>query len=121
MFCYESSNAHTAPGALRATALPPQLYAEIVSALTGWDVTAAELVAPAVRSWNLKRCLNAREGFSRKDDKLPKRFSDAVPSGPSTGAKIENLDLMLDTYYEDMGWDKQTGLPTPEKLKFANE
>lgn len=97
--------------------ITPQLYAEIVSSLTGWDVTAAELVSAAERSWNLKRCFNAREGFTRKDDKLPKRFSKAIPGGPSAGAKVENLEMMLDSYYEAMGWDKENGLPTPEKLK----
>jgi aldehyde:ferredoxin oxidoreductase len=97
--------------------ITPQLYAEIVSALTGWDVTAAELVTAAERSWNLKRCFNAREGFTRKDDKLPGRFSQAIPDGPSAGARVENLDAMLDAYYEAMGWDRQTGLPAPEKLR----
>ncbi|MGB9661294.1 MAG: aldehyde ferredoxin oxidoreductase family protein [Moorellaceae bacterium] len=97
--------------------ITPQLYAEIVSALTGWDVTAAELVSAAERSWNLKRCFNAREGFTRKEDKLPKRFSQAIPDGPSAGAKVERLEVMLDAYYEAMGWDKRTGLPTPEKLR----
>ncbi|MCF6095606.1 aldehyde ferredoxin oxidoreductase family protein [Thermovorax subterraneus] len=97
--------------------ITPQLYAEIVSALTGWDVTAEELIKAAERSWNLKRCFNGREGFTRKDDKLPKRFSQAIPNGPSKGAKVENLDTMLDAYYEAMGWDKATGLPTSEKLK----
>ncbi|MFZ5590838.1 MAG: aldehyde ferredoxin oxidoreductase C-terminal domain-containing protein, partial [Bacillota bacterium] len=71
----------------------------------------------AERSWNLKRCFNAREGFTRKDDKLPRRFAQAIPNGPSTGARVENLDAMLDTYYEAMGWDRQTGLPVPEKLR----
>jgi len=102
---------------VEGNSITPQLYAEIVKSLTGWDVTAEELVAAAERSWNLKRCFNAREGFTRKDDKLPKRFTKAIPNGPSAGAKVENLDLMLDVYYEAMGWDKQTGLPTPEKLK----
>ncbi|SFR07813.1 aldehyde ferredoxin oxidoreductase family protein [Desulfoscipio geothermicus] len=102
---------------VEGNSITPQLYAEIVKSLTGWDVTAEELVAAAERSWNLKRCFNAREGFTRKDDKLPKRFAQAIPNGPSAGAKVENLDLMLDVYYEAMGWDKQTGLPTPEKLK----
>ncbi|ADL07164.1 aldehyde ferredoxin oxidoreductase family protein [Thermosediminibacter oceani] len=97
--------------------ITPQLYAEIVSALTGWDVTAEELLLAAERSWNLKRCFNAREGFTRKDDRLPKRFSQAIPDGPSAGARVDNLDVMLDAYYEAMGWDKDTGLPTPEKLK----
>ncbi|NHM26112.1 aldehyde ferredoxin oxidoreductase family protein [Desulfofundulus sp. TPOSR] len=97
--------------------ITPQLYAEIVSALTGWDVTAAELVTAAERSWNLKRCFNAREGFTRKDDKLPGRFSQAIQDGPSAGARVENLDAMLDAYYEAMGWDRQTGFPAPEKLR----
>ncbi|WP_406677795.1 aldehyde ferredoxin oxidoreductase family protein [Moorella sp. ACPs] len=97
--------------------ITPQLYAEIVSALTGWNVTAAELLTAAERSWNLKRCFNAREGFTRKEDRLPKRIYNAIPDGPSAGARVESLDLMLDGYYEAMGWDKQTGLPTPEKLR----
>ena len=28
----------------------------------------------------------------------------------------EVLDRMLDDYYEERGWDKKSGLPTPEKL-----
>ncbi|AEF94782.1 Aldehyde ferredoxin oxidoreductase [Desulfotomaculum nigrificans CO-1-SRB] len=97
--------------------ITPQLYAEIVSALTGWEVTTEELLKAAERSWNLKRVFNAREGFTRKDDKLPKRFNQAIPDGPAAGAKVDNLDTMLDAYYEAMGWDKNTGLPTAEKLK----
>ncbi|BAF58668.1 MAG: aldehyde ferredoxin oxidoreductase family protein [Pelotomaculum sp.] len=97
--------------------LTPQLYAEIMKALTGWDVTAEELVTAAERSWNLKRCFNAREGFDRKDDRLPKRISEPIPDGPSAGARVENLDRMLDAYYEAMGWDRSTGLPTAGKLK----
>lgn len=97
--------------------ITPQLYAEMVSALTGWDVTTEELVKASERSWNLKRCFNAREGFTRADDKLPKRFSQPIPDGPSAGAKVEDLNTMLDAYYEAMGWDKETGLPTLENLK----
>jgi aldehyde:ferredoxin oxidoreductase len=97
--------------------ITPQLYAEIVSALTGWNVTAEELLEAAERCWNLKRCFNAREGFDRKDDKLPKRFTQAIPDGPSAGSRIENLDVMLDAYYDAMGWDKDSGLPTAEKLR----
>lgn len=97
--------------------ITPQLYAEMLSALTGWDVTAEELFTAADRSWNLKRCFNGREGFTRADDKLPKRFLKAIPDGPSEGAKVANLDVMLDAYYEAMNWDKETGLPKSEKLK----
>ena len=39
-----------------------------------------------------------------------------MPAGPAKGQFV-NLDPMLDEYYEARGWDKQTGLPTAEKLK----
>jgi len=60
-----------------------------------------------------------REGFRRKDDKLPRRFmEEPIPRGPSKGMVIsrENLDLMLDEYYSFRGWDLKTGIPTPERL-----
>lgn len=97
--------------------ITPQLYVEMITALTGWDISVVELLEAAERSWNLKRCFNVREGFTRKDDKLPKRFSAPISAGPSEGARIENLDNMLDGYYEAMGWDPETGNPKPEKLK----
>ena len=29
----------------------------------------------------------------------------------------EDTERMLDDYYDERGWDKETGEPTPEKLK----
>jgi aldehyde:ferredoxin oxidoreductase len=69
---------------------------------------------------NLCRCFNAREGMSRKNDYLPPRFTeDPLPDGPSRDQRIprEELEHMLDDYYEIRGWDKQTGLPTRQKLR----
>jgi aldehyde:ferredoxin oxidoreductase len=59
-------------------------------------------------------------GYSRKDDKLPDRFFQTeVSSGPYQGAHLDRdeVDNMLDEYYEYLGWDVQTGLPTEETLK----
>lgn len=97
--------------------ITPKLYAEMLSSLTGWDVTSEELVRAAERSLNLKRCFNGREGFTRKDDRLPKRLYSAIPDGPSKDSKIGSLEDMLDGYYEAMQWDKTTGLPTPDALE----
>jgi aldehyde:ferredoxin oxidoreductase len=65
------------------------------------------------------RAFNVREGFSRKDDALPERLSDPLPDGQYKGQKIskEELQLMLDNYYEIRGWDRKTGIPTAAKLK----
>jgi aldehyde:ferredoxin oxidoreductase len=59
-----------------------------------------------------------REGFSRADDTLPKRLTEEpMPDGPAKGHVINQLDMLLDHYYEVRGWDKETGKPSPEKLK----
>jgi aldehyde:ferredoxin oxidoreductase len=43
-------------------------------AVTGIPMTGEEYLRAGERVWNLQKLLNAREGFSRKDDKFPKRW-----------------------------------------------
>jgi aldehyde:ferredoxin oxidoreductase len=42
-----------------------------------------------------------------------------LPDGPAEGMvnDPEMLELMKDAYYDFRGWDRLTGIPTPEKLK----
>ena len=60
---------------------------------------------------------NLREGLTRKDDDLPQRFKEPLPSGPVKGHKFtdEDLNKMLGEYYALRGWDTE-GVPTPKKL-----
>ena len=93
--------------------------AELLQAATGWDITGEEVRRIGERIVNLERLFIAREGITRRDDMLPKRFlEEPLPegSGPSTGSVLE-LDPMLDEYYHARGWDVETGLPTREKLE----
>ena len=95
-------------------------YAEAVSALTGWDLSAEELIIIAERAWNLTRLFNTREGFSRKDDTLPERlFKQASTAGPSKGQMVDRaaFEKMLDEYYGLVGWDKASGIPDNRKLR----
>jgi aldehyde:ferredoxin oxidoreductase len=68
----------------------------------------------------LGRLINIREGLTRKDDTLPwKVMHVPIPDeGPSKGSFVsqEELDLLLDDYYEARGWNKE-GIPTMEKLR----
>jgi aldehyde:ferredoxin oxidoreductase len=92
--------------------------AELLGAATGWEVTGEEVRRIGERIVNLERLFIAREGITRRDDTLPRRFlQEPMPegSGPSTGSLLE-LEPMLDEYYRVRGWDVQTGLPTKEKL-----
>ncbi len=93
--------------------------AELLHAATGWDITGEEVQRIGERVVNLERLFIAREGITRRDDTLPKRFlEEPMPegSGPSTGSVLE-LEPMLDEYYRARGWDVDTGLPTREKLE----
>ena len=92
--------------------------ADLLRAATGWDVSGEEVRRVGERIVNLERLLIAREGITRRDDTLPKRFLEqpmSEGSGPSSGSILE-LEPMLDEYYTARGWDLDTGLPTPEKL-----
>lgn len=65
---------------------------------------------------NIERLYNLREGFSRKDDTLPKRLlEEPVKAGPAKGRTV-NLEPMLDEYYQFRGWNED-GVPREKKLK----
>ncbi len=102
-----------------AFAISIEDYADAVSAVTGMSIHFEELRLIAERAWNLTRLFNVREGFTRKDDTLPARlFSQPSTKGPSKGQVVdrEAFEKMLDEYYEVVGWDRETGVPTEEKL-----
>ena len=97
-----------------------QDMAKLYSLVTGIDMTAEELKKSGERINTIARLINIREGFSRKDDTLPwKVMNEPIPDeGPVKGAVVtqEELDLLLDDYYESRGWTLE-GVPTVKKLK----
>jgi aldehyde:ferredoxin oxidoreductase len=100
-----------------AFTVEPGQYARHLSAVTGFTYDKDKLLTAGERIWNLQRAFNAREGFTRKDDRLPARLtSEPLPSGPGKGSTV-HLEEMLDAYYDARGWDRTTGWPTPAKLR----
>ena len=94
--------------------------AKLYGLVTGMDVSADELRMVAERINTLARLINIREGLSRKDDSLPwKVLNVPIPDdGPVKGSFVsqDELDLMLDDYYEARGWTLD-GVPKAEQLK----
>jgi len=103
--------------------------AEVFSALTGIPVTPREFLRAGERIWNLEKLLNAREGFGRVDDELPAVWlqNTEVPVKLRSGdqylmdwfgnrLKKDDIEKMLDDYYEERGWDIKKGVPTQERL-----
>jgi aldehyde:ferredoxin oxidoreductase len=96
-----------------------QNTADLLAGITGFDYSADEIQTAGERINNLAAAFNVREGFSRKDDTLPERLlTEPLPGGAAKGHYIsrEELDLMLDEYYEARGWSKETGAPSRKKL-----
>lgn len=92
--------------------------AEIVNAVTGWETSFYEILKVGERAINMARLFNLREGLTARDDTLPDRLFQPLPSGPLAGRGIsrEQFQAALKLYYEMMGWDRETGVPTEGKL-----
>ncbi|MFC1907082.1 aldehyde ferredoxin oxidoreductase family protein [Chloroflexota bacterium] len=106
----------------------PEICADLYTAATGIPITADELLESAERAYNMYRVINTREGFSRKDDELPERWlNEPLKIGNKEGVPLkdyfktktvtrEDVDKLLDDYYDEHGWDIKTGVPTKKKL-----
>jgi aldehyde:ferredoxin oxidoreductase len=84
-------------------ALGGEDYAEALSTIMDWSVTAQEI----------------RLIGESQDDTLPQRlFNQPATRGPSKGQVVDKaaFEKMLDEYYQSMGWDNN-GVPTEDKLK----
>jgi aldehyde:ferredoxin oxidoreductase len=94
--------------------------ANLLNLVTGWKLTRNEYLETGERIHTLTRAFNVREGFSRKDDKLPPRqMNEPTPKGKAKGCKAfiseEDFEKCLDKYYRLRGWGKE-GKPTYNTL-----
>ena len=84
--------------------------AELLTKVTGWDVTANELRAVARRVVAARKLFNIREGWTPAEDTLPKRFlTTALPEGTAPGAILtkERLGAMIASYNTTRGWSPE--------------
>jgi aldehyde:ferredoxin oxidoreductase len=93
-----------------------------LSGVTGIEYTIQDILAVGARAQTLSRLFNLREGFTADDDKLPKRVRKAFESGPIAGKEIsdETFVWAKRRYYEMMGWDGETAVPTQACLQNLN-
>ena len=86
----------------------------------GWDeYSLDEAQAVGERVTNLMRLVYGRRGFQKTDEMdVSEKHLEPAPAGPSKGLSIgPYLPGMVDEYYQQMGWNVDTGMPTPETLK----
>ncbi|MBI3060831.1 MAG: aldehyde ferredoxin oxidoreductase family protein [Deltaproteobacteria bacterium] len=88
--------------------------AELLSKVTGWSCSDAELRRVGERINTLKKLFNVREGWQPEDDWLPPRLlGEALPTGVAQGVglTVSELREMIGGYYQARGWDKNGFIP----------
>ena len=100
---------------------------ELYQAVTGMKAGSTELMQAAERAWTIGKMLNMREGFDRRQDRIPETWFQSLTFDGheqaitdyyrTTELTRQDLDGLLDDYYDERGYDKATGLPTQEKLR----
>jgi aldehyde:ferredoxin oxidoreductase len=99
--------------------MPIETMVQSLNAVTGWNTSLYELMKAGERGTMMAKAFNSREGFTIKDDLLPKRLFDSKPDGPDSGKKIfkeKDFEDAIKLYYELIGCDPKTGRPSRGKL-----
>ena len=94
---------------------------EMIYLATGRMIQPKNLKMKGLMGHTLERCLTySLSGFHRKDDMLPERFFDTpISDGPYKGKHLdhEKVENALSEYYDTLGWEAKTGLPTKEQFR----
>lgn len=94
------------------------ILADIVSWVTGQEISVDDVKLTGERIWNLSRLFNVREGFRRSDDTLPPKMTRPLKGGVTDGRYIppSEFNRMLEDYYRIRGWN-ENGVPKPEAIE----
>ncbi|RLA90718.1 MAG: aldehyde:ferredoxin oxidoreductase [Deltaproteobacteria bacterium] len=85
-------------------------FSTILKATTGMKFTEDDLRKISANIQNTTRSFNLREGITKKDDTLPKRFFEEPQKDSGKVFKREDFEKLLDEYYELRNWSKE-GIP----------
>jgi aldehyde:ferredoxin oxidoreductase len=96
------------------------LTSKCLAQAVGWeDFDTQEALDVGERVTNLMRIVYARRGFQKSDEfDVSEKHLEPPPAGPAEGLSIAPyLPPMVDEYYRLLGWNVDTGFPTPETLR----
>jgi len=115
----------------------PELESRIFTAVTGIETDRSELNQYGERIFNLQRGILLREGWRPREDDVPAEFNftdpvetvfmnpDVIVPGPGEevvsrkGKTLDRgvFDVMRKEFYEQRGWDSESGLQKSETLE----
>lgn len=105
-------------GICRFCAAAPLILLECVNSVTGWQIDVPEALRVGQRAINQLRVFNFRHGLDPRLEAPSRRYQSTPIDGPAEGKGIaEHFDGMKRNYWQQMGWDTETGKPLPETLE----
>jgi aldehyde:ferredoxin oxidoreductase len=94
------------------------LTLECLNAITGWNFTIPEAMDVGRRTINQLRIFNFRHGLTKEIEAPSVRYGSTPVDGPAKGIGImPHWEAIRRNYYEQMGWNPETGKPLPETLE----
>jgi len=91
---------------------------DLLSSATGWDFDIWEALDVGRRIVNQLRVFNFRHGLSKDIEAPSVRYGSSPVDGPAKGKFImPHWESLRSNYYQQMGWDLETGKPLPETLE----
>lgn len=100
---------------------PPEgMVDDYVEAIGGFDFDADESFKAGLRIYALRHAFNLREGILPKNMTITRRALGKPPleAGPLEGIEIDG-DLLARNFFEELGWDFETGIPSEDFFKMA--
>jgi aldehyde:ferredoxin oxidoreductase len=92
-------------------------FLAMLRAVSGWDLTAEELLRTGERIANVRQAFNFREGLNPLQYNMPGRIVGLPPkaAGPSKGVTVDEATLDRE-YLTAMDWDVRTAKPSRSRL-----
>jgi aldehyde:ferredoxin oxidoreductase len=88
----------------------------LLQLVTGWDISVQDIVTTGERIFTLMRLLNLKLGYNPKNEILPELIS--RPLEGATEGHVPNIEEHLNKWYETRGWDRDSGNPPNDRVKF---
>lgn len=90
---------------------------ELLGYATGLELGPQDMLTLGARNFALLRLYSGLCGYTKKDDRLPRRLHEPLPRGASAGRPIdpELFQKEIEEYYRLRGWDERG--PTPDTLR----
>ena len=89
-----------------------------MNAATGWRLTPDEYMDLAGEIHTVKQAFNIKHGIEPKSCKISDRaLGRPVQSKGANKGRSIDIEAMMTHYWEQFGWDSQTGKPSQETMK----